>query len=177
MTVRIETGRDTKAPGIRLARVITPGCFSHTVSRAGGTKIESDLAVTPSRLSLLVRQAEERSVLYRSTGGVHSAALCIGSGILYFNEDVGRHNAVDKLLGRCVLEGTDPGDKVLVMSGRVSSAIMVKIVNSRIPVAVSRSAPTAESVDTARRFNVTLVGFARGSRMNVYSGTERIRGH
>lgn len=162
------------APGVRLSRFITPGCFSHTVSGAGAEQVDSRVTVPASRLLDLVKQMGKLSRLYASTGGVHSAALCDQHGILFFNEDVGRHNAVDKLLGKCLLRGVSTRDKILAMSGRVSSAMMVKVINARIPVAVSRSAPTTESVKVSDRFGVTLVGFARGNRMNVYSNEWRV---
>ncbi len=167
--------RNYPAEGVRLKRYITPGCFFYTTMNAGAKKIESSLSASSDELLELIRLAHRESTLYRVTGGVHSAALCGNSGILLFREDVGRHNAVDKIVGNCLLHDIDPEDKILLTSGRVSSAVMVKIINARIPVVVSSSAPTSESIKLSEKFGITLAGFARGKRINVYANAWRIK--
>ena len=102
-----------------------------------------------------------------------SLGLLQGS-LLLTAEDIGRHTAVDKVIGKALLSGIDPGHCVLFCSGRLSSEITAKAIHARTPVLVSRAAPTDLSVRLARRFLLTLVGFARGKRMNVYSVVERI---
>ncbi len=112
--------------------------------------------------------------MYSKTGGVHSAALASENEIFIFKEDIGRHNAIDKVIGEglkkeCVFES-----KIMISSGRISSEVLFKVQKARIPLLVSQSAPTNQAVKLARDMEITLVGFARGNRMNVYSKEERI---
>jgi FdhD protein len=130
--------------------------------------------VTPEEVFSLSRRFQGASELYRSTHGVHSAALCDTREVLVFAEDIGRHNAVDKVLGRCLLEGIAVADRILVTSGRISSEILFKAAGSGIPVLISKSAPTDMGVDLALELGITLIGFVRGGGMNVYAGQERI---
>lgn len=122
----------------------------------------------------LSQRFNKQSDLFFNTGGVHSAALCDQNDILFFHEDVGRHNAVDKVIGAADLAGTALKDKLLLCSGRISSEMLIKAAKQDIPVVVSRSAPTALAVELAERLNMTLVGFVRGPRMNIYSASQRI---
>ena len=141
--------------------------------------------VSTRRLQLLARALQQRGQLWRRTGGVHACALAradeptgrapdADDGILLFAEDIGRHNAFDKVVGRACLDGIDLADKLMLMTGRLSAEIVSKAVACRLPMLASRSAPTSLAVRLARRFGLTLVGFLRGSRMNVYTGFQRI---
>jgi len=172
---RVDTGKSLSIlTGTETPRFITPGCFFGTTSITGQDKIESPLRVGSAQILDLMKQAAGKSHIYRTTGGVHSAGLCAPDDILIFREDIGRHNAVDKVIGHCMLEGIVPDDHILITSGRISSALIGKIINARIPVIVSSSAPTTEATKLAEAFGITVVGFARGKRMNVYAGEERI---
>jgi FdhD protein len=111
---------------------------------------------------------------FRLTGGTHVAALSDGAQVLFAFEDIGRHNAVDKILGRCFIEKTKTSDKALLCSGRLSSEIIQKAFQSGILVLVSRAAPTSLALERALRLGITVVGFARGKRMNIYSYPARI---
>jgi len=160
-------------------RVLTTGCgrgmaFYSYADLDRKKKVVSDLRVTPEAILSLSKRFQGASSLYLQTHGVHSAALCDPENILVFAEDIGRHNAVDKVLGRCLLEGIAVGDRILITSGRISSEILFKTAGSGIPVLVSKSAPTDMGVDLARELSVTLIGFGRGGGMNVYAGRERI---
>ncbi|MFW6139609.1 MAG: formate dehydrogenase accessory sulfurtransferase FdhD [Spirochaetota bacterium] len=136
---------------------------------------EVQMQVQWEEVTGLVKQAHALSSVYRSTGGVHSAGVCTSSEVVAFYEDIGRHNAVDKVLGRCIVEGIPLHDKLLITSGRVSRTVMLKAINAGIPIIVSVSAPTFEAVTLASACGVTLVGFARGRRMNIYTCSYRIK--
>jgi FdhD protein len=115
------------------------------------------------------------SSLYLETGGVHSAALSDGKDILFFSEDIGRHNAVDKLIGKAFLNSVPVENKILLTSGRVTSEIMTKAGRNRFPVLISRAAPSCMAISYAEDMGITLVGFARGDRMNIYTWPNRIK--
>lgn len=160
-------------------RYITTGCGKGTsflgLPRGRIKRNESKLSLSPSQISALMKEFQERSTTHRETGGVHSAALANARGIVIFSEDIGRHSAIDKILGECVLKGISTKNRIILTSGRVSSEILMKIARAAIPMIVAKSAPTDMGVSIAEKSGVTLVGFARGKRMNVYSNERRIR--
>lgn len=123
-----------------------------------------------------MEKLEGDSALFHRTGGVHCAALLGGGGnfICWF-EDIGRHNAIDKLAGWCLLNSVDPKDKPLVFSGRVPCEIISKVARLGCPVIISPGAPTSMSVEIARESDIALIGFAKKGRFNVYSAESRIR--
>src|SRR4030042_155841 len=164
---------------ILVKRFVTTGCgrglsFTDSPKYRKGLKAHGGLKMDANQIALLMKEFQERSHIYKKTGGVHSAGLANARGIVAFNEDIGRHNAIDKILGECVLKGIKTDGLILMTSGRVSSDLLLKAARAKIPVIVSRSAPTDLSVRLARDLGITLVGFARGSRMNVYSNERRI---
>ena len=136
---------------------------------------DTEMILGALALLSLVSRFNKSSRLFQETGGVHSGAICSTEEILLFHEDIGRHSAVDKLIGEAFAKRLNLADKLLLTSGRLSSEILLKAAKQSIPIIVSRSAPTALAIELALRLNVTLVGFARGNRMNIYSGAGRIK--
>jgi len=118
---------------------------------------------------------KKRSDVFRSTGGAHSAALCDENGIKLFAEDIGRHNAIDKVFGHSLLNGIETEGKILLTSGRVSSEIVLKVARRNVPFLISKAAPTDLGVKIAEKLGITLVGFVRGNRMNIYSNGWRVK--
>ena len=178
--VRVDVESDEGFAGdALLKRFITSGCgrgasFYSAADVQGQAKVESRAEISAGAVLALVNEFQHRSQIYRATGGVHSAALCDMRSILVFSEDIGRHNAIDKVFGECVLNGIATDDRIVITSGRISSEILLKVAKRNIPVLVSRSAPTDLGLKLAADLGVTLVGFVRGKRMNVYTHDWRI---
>lgn len=155
-------------------RTITSGCgkgtlFYNVLDSFKSKKIKNILPIKLDEIRALVKAFSKNSELFLSTGGVHSCALCSTSDILIFEEDIGRHNALDKVLGKALVEDMILTDKILLVSGRISSEMLIKTAKREIPILVSRAAPTSLAVELARELNITLIGFARGEKMNIYS--------
>ncbi len=140
-----------------------------------GRKFDMSFGVDATVIQNLMREFRDRSELFARTGGVHAAGLACGERLAAFAEDIGRHNAIDKVIGHAFRRGHELGHGVLLTSGRLSLEIVLKAVQSGIPLLVSRSAPTAQAVQVARRCHLGLVGFARGDRMNLYAAGWRVR--
>jgi FdhD protein len=177
--VRVETTGESKDAGeLLFKRLITSGCGRgasfYNAADAQGQKVESLVTIAASEILTLAKEFQQRSQVFRETGGVHSAALCDTKGILVFNEDIGRHNAIDKIFGECLLKDIPTSDRIIITSGRISSEILLKVVKRNIPMLISKSAPTNLGVKLANDFGVTLIGFVRGQRMNVYSHGWRV---
>ncbi len=134
------------------------------------------LAVKAEVVDGLPELLRKGQAAFEKTGGLHAAGLFDSRGtLLMLREDVGRHNAVDKVIGHAFLEGSVPlGDKVLVVSGRTSFEIIQKALAAGVPMVVAVGAPSSLAVELAREFNMTLAGFARGGGFNLYAGRERV---
>jgi FdhD protein len=139
-------------------------------------RIRSELAVSASTLVSLPDRLREAQTVFERTGGLHAAALFDAGGTpVRVREDVGRHNAMDKLVGASLLEGgVPPRDHIALMSGRLSFELVQKAARAGVPVLAGVSAPSSLAVELAEAAGITLVGFLRGSRFNVYTGGERI---
>jgi FdhD protein len=178
--VRVETEEDMElARDVLFKRLVTSGCgrgasFYSAADAQGQVKVESRIEVSTLEVLALVKEFQNRSQIYRATGGVHSAALCDTRDILAFSEDIGRHNAVDKIFGECILNDIATDDHIIITSGRISSEILLKVAKRNVPIIVSKSAPTNLGLRLAADLGVTLVGFVRGKRMNVYTHDWRI---
>ncbi len=158
-------------------QILTTGCAGGVTFDdllAAHAPLTSETTVTVEQIRELMRQLSQSSELYRRCRGVHASALAEGDRLLVVAEDVGRHNTLDKIRGRCLLEDIPTAHRILLSTGRISSEMITKAVKMGVPVVVSRTSPTALSVRLARAWGMTLIGYARGRRMNVYAGHERV---
>ena len=137
-------------------------------------KINSEIKIESATILSLMNDFRNMSKNFLLTGGVHSAAIADPENIIIFREDIGRHNAIDKIIGHVVLSNKSFNKKIIITSGRISSEILLKVLKCEIPVIVSKSAPTNRAIEICRETGITLIGFARGNRMNIYSGEQRI---
>jgi FdhD protein len=166
---------DTQQPSA--VQLIRSGCgrtdadvFTHNLSPVR-TEIEVPLAV----LKQLPTQLTRQQAAYRAAGGVHAAAVFDRDGrCIVVCEDIGRHNAVDKALGHCLLRGISLGDKLLLSTGRASSDMVAKGVRLGLPILASISSPTSLAVELAESLNCTLLGYLRGKSLNVYTHGRRV---
>ena len=150
------------------------------VSGCGGGvtgNIEGSLEIPFNQTAFKIKPEtiySEVKKLYNLTGCVHKAMIYLLDGTTVTAEDIGRHNAIDKAIGKCKLQGLDTTKSILFVSGRLSSEMVTKAVMHKIPIVVSRTAPTYLGVQTAHKHGLTLIGFARGKKMNLYTHSGRI---
>lgn len=175
-SVELRCPRPSRAEvDVRSGTPILSGLFEGLDSVAPAfTPVSSALRISPKQVNDRIALLEDRSLLFRRTGGVHSAVLADGRGVTAWFEDIGRHSALDKLAGWCFLHEVDVRDKTLLFSGRVPREIIAKVIRLGCPVVVSPGAPTTLSIELADRWGVTLVGFAKHGSFNVYAHPERI---
>lgn len=137
-------------------------------------KVRSNLRIKKESVFGLALATEKRSKLFRATGGVHSACLTDRKKIILFTEDIGRQNALDKIIGESLLKNVSLQNKVMLTSGRITGETITKMARARIPIIVSPGAPTDLAVNLAKKLGITIVGFTREERMNIYSHKGRI---
>jgi FdhD protein len=157
-------------------RILTSGCGKGMTFDNSNQlpPLHSDLRLTHEELAHLMQELQNQAHLYRQARGVHAAGLATPAHLVMLAEDVGRHNTLDKLAGRCLLEGVDPSDHILLTTGRVSSEMMNKTRRMNIPIVASRTSPTSLSIRRAEGWNITLVGYLRPGQMRVYTHPERL---
>ncbi len=183
-TVRVDLQNDVEVDFKKLERhfYTTSSCgvcgkTSIEALQTGATKIENDDFVVESDLihELPSKLLEKQSVFER-TGGLHASALFDKNGVLdILREDVGRHNALDKIIGAKFLANKTPlSDKILLLSGRISFELVQKTLMAGIPIIVAVGSPSSLAVELAEEFNITLIGFVRDGRFNIYTGKHRI---
>jgi FdhD protein len=157
-------------------KILTSGCGGGISFNTGSPKMDSDIRIKPEQVLNLMRLLVESASSYNLSGGIHTSALCDSSGILAIAEDIGRHNTLDKLIGECLLRKMSSAGKILTASGRVSSEMIRKAAVMQTPVISSLTSPTERAVLLARDLGITLVGYARGNHLTVYSRPERLEG-
>jgi len=131
--------------------------------------------VQPETIGHLVEQLFNAQTLYRATGGVHTSALSDGNEIILVAEDIGRHNTLDKIAGLCLMKNIQPQTRILLTTGRVSSEMLQKAARMNVPILISRTSPSSLSIEMAERYGITLIGYARRHRFNVYTDSQRIK--
>ena len=177
--VVVRTARQTNFEAKLKKKVRTSGCAQGTVFGDLMDTIESielkpDATIRTSWLYALTRKINTRPSLYLKAGAIHGCVLAQEDRPLVYLEDVGRHNAVDKIAGWMFLNKVAPDDKIFYTTGRLTSEMILKCVAMRIPILASRSGFTAWGVELARQTNLTLIGRARGKRFVALAGFERI---
>jgi len=158
-------------------RVLLSGCGGGVTFddlRANHAPLDSPLTISHSQVLKLMRLLYQRAEAYRAAGGIHASALSDGARLLVVAEDVGRHNTLDKIRGECMVRGIPTNDRLLLTTGRISSEMVNKAVGMETPILISRTSPTDLAVRLADSWGITLVGYARGKRMNLYTHPERI---
>jgi FdhD protein len=160
-------------------RVYTSGCgkgviFHNPMDVIHKTRLADGFVLRPSEITGLMKEFIKGSPEHAQTRGVHSGALASRERILIFRDDIGRHNALDKVIGEALSHGLDFSETIMLTTGRISSEILSKVLRCRIPVIAALGSPTNQAVKLSRVAHLTLVGHVRGSRMDVYSGEARL---
>lgn len=165
-------------------RTVTTGCgqgtvFGDLMEEIDGIHLREDVALEDFQLFALVEQVRKHETIYKQAGAVHGCALARatpeGAQILMFVEDVGRHNAVDAIAGQMWLDGIDGSDKIFYTTGRLTSEMVIKCAQMRVPFLVSRSGLTKMGHDIATRIGITMLGRASGRHYLLFSGAQRLR--
>ncbi|EXI90626.1 MAG: formate dehydrogenase accessory protein [Candidatus Accumulibacter regalis] len=161
-------------------RIRTSGCaqgtiFADLMERFDDIRLDAAAELRSSWLHSLLQQISRQPSLYQKAGAIHGCVLCQRDRPLVYMEDVGRHNAVDKIAGYMQQQGLGGRDKIFYTTGRLTSEMVIKTVHMEIPILVSRSGFTAWGVELARRAGLTLIGRAKGQRFVVLAGGERLR--
>ncbi|WXG41503.1 MAG: formate dehydrogenase accessory sulfurtransferase FdhD [Candidatus Freyarchaeum deiterrae] len=161
-------------------RLVTTACgppeyFVQLKQGVGIPRLQSELKVESETIFSAAKTMSKGSVIFRETGGTHAAALFTEKGdLLHLSEDVGRHNAVDKVIGASILSGIQLEKTFLISTGRQTVDMVVKSARAGIPIVASLSAATDSGISAAESTNITLIGFTRGTRMNIYTQPQRV---
>lgn len=179
-TIVVRTARKTDYEEKLRKKTLTSGCAQGTVfgdlmEHIDGVELPSDAVLKTSWLFELSRKINTQPSLYLAAGAIHGCVLCETDQPLVYMEDVGRHNAIDKIAGYMFKNDTTVARKIFYTTGRLTSEMVLKTVQMGIPVLISRSGFTAWGVELARRTGLTLVGRAKGKRFIVLAGEDRIR--
>jgi FdhD protein len=157
----------------------TSGCTGgvtavDTIVRPEPISVSEDFRLPPAQITDLVEKLFDSQQLYRETGGVHTSALSDGLRVILSAEDIGRHNTLDKIAGMALMKDLWPHRRVLLTTGRISSEMLQKAARMGVAITISRTSPSSLSIQLAEAWNITLIGYARRTRFNVYAHPERI---
>jgi FdhD protein len=178
-TVVVRTDTETDFEDKLKKKTLTSGCAQGTVfgdlmEKFEEVRLDPDAVLRTSWLYALTRKINTVPSLYLAAGAIHGCVLCEEDRPLLYMEDVGRHNAIDKIAGYMHLHSVPPGGKIFYTTGRLTSEMVIKTVQMGIPILISRSGFTAWGVDLARQAGLTLIGRAKGKRFVALAGSERI---
>ncbi len=178
-TVVVRTKKKTNYELEEKRKIKTSGCangtiFGNLLENFEKYKIQNSIVISSKQIFLLYKKINLLPSLYLKSGAIHGCLLCTNNEPLAFFEDVGRHNAIDKLAGFMIKKNISSCDKVLYTTGRLTSEMVIKAVMMRLPILASRSGFTAWGVDLAKKSNITMIGRLRGRTFTVLSGNERI---
>lgn len=178
-TIVVRTATDTDFEDKLRKKTLTSGCaqgtvFGDVMETFETAHLPQDVELRTSRLYPLLKAINMAPSLYLKAGAIHGCVLCAHDRPMVYMEDVGRHNAVDKIAGWMFMEGVPGADKIFYTTGRLTSEMVIKTVQMGIPILVSRSGFTAWGVELARKAGVILIGRARGERFVALSGEQRI---
>ncbi|HOK56677.1 MAG TPA: formate dehydrogenase accessory sulfurtransferase FdhD [bacterium] len=154
---------------------ISSECGSRHITLNIMDKVNFDNFFKSDAIFYLLKVFNRISQLYKKTGCVHVCGIAKDREIIIFKEDISRHNAFDKVIGEAILKNISLNDKILLTSGRITSEIIFKLVKMKIPVILSKGAPTDYAIRIGEEFGITIIGFARGKRFNIYTHKERIK--
>ena len=160
-------------------RTLTSGCgkgtiFYNVLDSLQSQPLENKLVIRADQVRQLMSELHSRSGLYKRSRGVHNCGLADTEKIVLFRADIGRHNAVDMIIGECFLQGMATDDKILVTTGRITSEILIKAAKMLIPMLISRSAATSLSLELATALNMTIIGYVRGGSILAYTGGDNL---
>ncbi len=156
-------------------KILTSGCMaSYSFLKTIPPKYEDNFKISAERILNLFREFQKKSELYKTTGCIHYCGLADKEEIIFLAEDIGRHNAVDKVIGYAFLNKIALENKIILVSGRISFEMVLKVGNFKVPIIVSRTAPTSLAIELAEKIGLTLIGFLRGNRFNIYTYSYRI---
>jgi len=178
-TIVVRTARETNYEEKLKKKVQTSGCaqgtvFGDLIDELEGIELSRSARLKTSWLYGLTKKINTEPSLYLKAGAIHGCVLCQEDRPLIYMEDVGRHNAIDKIAGYMFLNDVSPDDKIFYTTGRLTSEMVIKCVKMRIPILASRSGFTAWGVELAREAGLTLIGRARGKRFVCLSGVDRV---
>jgi len=163
----------THAVTLPTERILTSGCgggITFRIDHRLFPRLHSTVKVRPAQLAARMKELFQAAVHYQRSRGIHGAALADGERVLIVAEDVGRHNAVDKVKGEALLRDIPTEDRLLLSTGRVSSEMLLKAARMGVPVVASRTSPTEMAVALAEQLGVTVCGYVRPDGLNVYAG-------
>ncbi len=177
--VVVRTERETDYEEKLKKKTLTSGCaqgtvFGDVMEKFESTELPTDAVLKTSWLYALTKKINTSPSLYLAAGAIHGCVLCEADRPLVYMEDVGRHNAIDKIAGWMFLNGVGPADKIFYTTGRLTSEMVIKTVQMSLPILISRSGFTAWGVELARQAGLTLIGRAKGKRFYCLSGEQRL---
>lgn len=173
-------GSGTSRNKFWLKRAITSGCgkgsvFCEVLDDLLAHPISSEITISVNQVWHLMNVLNHYSIAYKRTHGVHNCVIATPEEVIHYRYDIGRHNALDMLIGRAFLDSINLSDKLFVTTGRLTSEIIIKAAQVGIPLLASRHAATKLAVDLAQTLNITLIGYIRGGQLTIYTGKDRVR--